>query len=76
MSDYKETDTKLVLLAGAANIENGKTLMIRSPSGDIDIIMLFIDHEFDEITILIGNGVGKSRKIIGMSTCLFCQQIL
>ena len=76
MSGYKETDTKLVLLAGAANIENGKTLMIRSPSGDIDIIMLFIDHEFDEITILIGNGVGKSRKIIGMSTSLFCQQIL
>ena len=76
MSDYKEADTKLVPLAGAANIENGKTVMIWSPSGDIDIIMLFIDHEFDGMTILIGNGVGKSRKIIGMSTSLFCQQIL
>ena len=29
--------------------------MIRSPSGNIDIIMLFIDHEFDGITILTGN---------------------
>ena len=31
-SDHKEADTKLVPLAGAANIENGKTVMIRSPS--------------------------------------------
>ena len=48
--------------------------MIRSPSGNIDIIMLFIYHEFDGITILIGNGVGKSRKIIDMSTSLLYQQ--
>ena len=73
-SDHEEADTKLVPLIGAANIENGKTVMIRSPSGDIDIIMLFIHHEFDGITILIGNGVGKSRKNIDMSTSLFCQQ--
>ena len=64
----------MVALVGPANIENDKTVMIRSPSGDIDITVLFIHHEFDGITILIGNGVGKSRKIIDMSTCLFCQQ--
>ena len=46
----------------------------RSPSGDIDITVLFIHHEFDGIIILIGNGIGKSRKIIDMSTSLFCQQ--
>ena len=72
-SDHEEADTKFAALVGAANIENGKTVMIRSTSGDIDIIMLFIHHEFDGITILIGNGVGKSRKIIDMSS-LFCQQ--
>ena len=44
--------------------------MIRSPSGDIDIIMLIILHEFDEITILIDSGVGKRRKIIDMLTFL------
>ena len=62
-SDHEEADTKLVPLIGAANIENGKAVMIRSPSGDIDIIMLFIHHEFDGITILIGNGVRKSRSM-------------
>ena len=46
----------------------------RSPSGDIDITVLFIHHEFDGIIILIGNGIGKSRKMIDMSTSLFCQQ--
>ena len=60
----------MVTLVGAANIENGKTVMIRSPSGDIGIIALFKHKEFDGITILIGNGIGKSRKIIDMSTSL------
>ena len=63
-SDYEEADTKLAALVGAANIENGITVMIRSPSGDIDTIVLFTHDEFDGITILIVNGVGKSRKII------------
>ena len=48
--------------------------MIRSPSGDIEIIVLFILHGFDGITILIDNGVGKSRNITDMSTSLLCQQ--
>ena len=45
--------------------------MIRSPSGEIGIVVLFIIHEFDGITILIDNGVRKSRKIIDLSTSLF-----
>ena len=73
-SDQEEADTKLVPLVGAANIANGKAVMIRSLSEDIDIIVLFIHHEFDEITILIGNGAEKIRTIIGMSAHLFCQQ--
>ena len=28
-SDHEETDTKLVALGGAANIENGKAVMVR-----------------------------------------------
>ena len=39
-SDHEEADTKLVAFVGAANIENDKTVMIRSPSGDIDIMLL------------------------------------
>ena len=64
----------MVALVEAANIANGKTVMIRSPSRDIDIVVLFILHEFDGITILIDNGVRKRRKIINMSTSLLCQQ--
>ena len=48
--------------------------MIRSPPRDIDVIVLIILPEFDRITILIGNGVGKSRKTVDMSTSLLSQQ--
>ena len=41
--DHEETNTKLVALVEPTNIANGKTVMIRSPSGDIDIIV-FILH--------------------------------
>ena len=58
-SDHEEVGTKLVALVEAANIANSKTVMIRSPSGGIDIIVFFTLHEFDGITILIDNDVGK-----------------
>ena len=74
LSDDEEADTKLVALVKAANIANGKLVMIRSLSRDIEVIVLFILHEFDGVTILIDNGVGKSRKIKDMSTSLLCQQ--
>lgn len=63
LSDHEEVDTRLFALVEAAFIVNGKTVTIRSPSEDIDIIMLFLFHEFDGISILIDNGVGKSRKL-------------
>ena len=65
-SANEEAGTKLVALVEAANIANGKTVMIRSPSGGIDIIVFFTLHEFDGITILIDNGVGKIRIITHM----------
>ena len=64
----------MVALTEAANIANKKTIMIRSSSRGIDIIVLILVYEFDRITILIDNGVGKSRKIADMSTSLLSQQ--
>ena len=37
--------------------------MVRSPTGDIDILALFVSHDFGDINIYIDNETGKSRKI-------------
>ena len=37
--------------------------MFRSPSGDIDIFVLFLLHD-DDICVLIDNGTGNARKKI------------
>ena len=42
--------------------------MVRSPSADIDILTLFVSHNFGDITIYIGNGTGKNRKIINVTS--------
>ena len=39
-------DTELVALACAANVSPGDAMMIPSPSGDIDIVALFVAHDF------------------------------
>ena len=57
-----------------AEIVEGNSLMVRSPSGDIDILVLFLLHQFDGKNVLIDNGVGKNRKIIDMSTSLLSLQ--
>ena len=72
-SDHIEADTKLVALIANASIQPGKTVMVRSPSGDIDILVLFLLHQFENITVLIDNGVGKNRKIIDMSSSFLCE---
>lgn len=48
-SDHEEADTKLVALARSSPLQPGNTVMIRSPSGDIDIIALFLGHEFPNV---------------------------
>ena len=63
-SDHEEADTKLVAFLRASQLPPGSTAMIRSPSGDIDIITLFVCHDFSDTQILIDNGSGKNRKII------------
>ena len=57
-----------------AEIVEGNSRMVRSPSGDIDILVLFLLHQFDGKNVLIDNGVGKNRKIIDMSTSLLSLQ--
>ena len=44
------------------------SVRIRSPSGDIDILSLFVAHGFGEIQVLVDNGTGKSRKIIDVTS--------
>ena len=63
-SNHEEADTKLVALVKAWDFPPDHVAMIRSPSGDIDILALFLSHEFSGTKILIDNGVGKQRKII------------
>ena len=56
-SDHEEADTKLVALFHNADLSSGQSAMIRSSSGDIDILVLFLLHQRD-VRILIDNGTG------------------
>eukprot|EP00794_Sanderia_malayensis_P004276 gene4276-biopygen3477 len=67
-SNHEEADTKLIALVKAANVPVGDSVMIRSPSGDIDVMALFLGHDFAGIQILIDNGTGLSRKIINITS--------
>ena len=67
VSDHKEADTKLVALVNAFK-SSGNTLLVRSPSGDINILMLVLLHQFENKRLLIDNGNGNSGKIIDMSS--------
>ena len=42
--------------------------MIRSPSGDIDILALFVAHNLGGVKVLIDNRTGKARKIIDVTS--------
>jgi hypothetical protein len=73
-SDREDADKKLVAFVRASQLPSSSIAMIRSPSGDIDKITLFIGHDFLDTQILIDNGSGKNRKIIdvtstGLSLC-------
>ena len=72
-SNHEEADIKLAALIGNASIKQGNTVMVRSSSGDIDILVLFLLHQFVNVTVLISNGVGKNRKIIDMSSSFLCE---
>ena len=67
-SNHEEADTKLVALVKAANFTSDDTVMIRSSSGDIDVLALFLAHDFGGTCILVDNGTGKQRKIINITS--------
>ena len=58
-SDHKEADTKLIALVESAKV-NGNNVMARSPSGDIDILVLFILHQYEGKNVFIDNRVEKN----------------
>ena len=42
--------------------------MVRSPSGNIDILTLFVALDFRDTKVFIDNGTGKNRKIIEVTS--------
>ena len=68
--DHEEADTKLVALFHTAQISPGQSVMIRSPSGNVDILVLFLLHSdrLLDMHCLVDNGTGKNHKITDMST--------
>ena len=67
VNDHEEADTKLVALVNAFN-SSGNTVLVRSTFDDIDILMLFLLHQFENKRVLIDNGTSNCRKIIDMSS--------
>ena len=65
-SDNEEADAKLVALVKGYERVNNEKLLVQSPSGDIDIIVLFLLHCFGT-NIFLDTGHGDARKIIDIS---------
>ena len=70
-SEHEEADTKLLALVNAYQISSGNSTMIRSPHGDIDILLILLLHQFGGKRVLIDNEKGKIRKIIDMTWVFF-----
>ena len=64
MSGHEEADTKLVALVCSNTMQPGQTAMIRYPSGNTDIVVLFLGQKFPNVQMLIDNGKedGKTRR--------------
>ena len=56
-------------------IESGN-IVIRSPSGDTDIIVMLIGH-LDRIsaTVYLDNGTGNNRRVLNISSCTISLEI-
>ena len=67
-SNHEEADTKLIALVKAANLARGDSVMVRSSSGDIDVLALFVAHDFAGVQVLIDNGTGLNRKIVNVTS--------
>ena len=65
--DHEEADTMLV--AYASKISDGGVL-VRSPSGDVDIVSLFVHHALAfNVHVYIDNGTGTQRKVLSVDLC-------
>ena len=85
-SDHVEADTKLIALVKGYECGNNEKLLVRSPSGDIDIIVLFM-LQCSGSNIFFDTGHGEAGKIIDIScpmlsksrvkrnTCIFWYQL-
>ncbi len=51
-------------MAQAVSVPLEEAIMVRSPTGDIDILELLMAHNFNGAPLLIDNVPGKSRKIV------------
>ena len=67
-SDHEGDDTKLVASVCAVNVPSEESIMVRSASGDIDILTLFVAHDFRDTKVFIDNGTGKKRRIIEVTS--------
>ena len=67
-SDHEEADAKLIALVYAANFPSEELIMVRPPSGDIDILTLFVAHDFRHTKIIV---VCRRKESTYWSTCLF-----
>ena len=67
-SNHEEADTKLIALVKAANLARGDSVLVRSSSGDIDVLALFVAHDFAGVQVLIDNGTGLNRKIVNVTS--------
>ena len=71
-SNQEEADTKLLLhTKHVLDNDDSKLVLMRSPSGDVDIQVLFISTflvESEQKRICIDFGIGKSRKILHLSS--------
>ena len=64
-SDHDKADTKLLALVKGYECGNNEKLLVRSPSGDIGIIVLFMLHSSGS-NIFLDTGHGDAKKIIDM----------
>ena len=65
--DQEEADTMLVAYA---SLVNSGGVMVRSPSGDIDIVTLFLYHAMSFVAdAFIDNGTGSQRKVLEINSC-------
>ena len=71
-SEYEEVDYMFVAYSV---IEEGN-IMIRSPSGDVDIIVMLIAN-LDKIsaTVYVDNGTGNNRKVLHLNSCTLSSEI-